>query len=128
MADFNVKIKIDASAIENMFEELIQDETTMKELHNEFAKRCDDYVPYLNGPLSESGLKNVTSEYVEWGGTEDVPYARYQYYGTDFNFTPDYHPKASAFWDKEMMNQEGDAFLEAVKKILVRRANELNGR
>lgn len=121
-----VKVDIDISGIEDHFRDLCNDKTTMLEIHNAFAKKCDPYVPMLNGPLHESGLANVTSEYVEYGDP-NVPYARYQYYGVDFNHTIEKHPLATAKWDEAMMRDRGDEFEKEVKDILVRRYRELYG-
>lgn len=55
------------------------------------------YDPYV--PMDEGVLKNtVVIRPKEI--THTVPYARYQYYGTNFNFRRDKHPKASAKWDQ----------------------------
>lgn len=52
------------------------------------------YVPMLTGTLTNT--VSITPGQIE----HTVPYARYQYEGTRFNFTRTYHPKASAHWDK----------------------------
>lgn len=121
-----VKIEVDTTGIEDHFTELCQDKQTMLEINNAFAAECDPYVPMLNGPLHESGLANVTPEYVEYGNA-NVPYARYQYYGVEFNHTTEYHPQATALWDEAMFRERGDVFDEKVRAILVRRYNELYG-
>ena len=78
----------------------VNNPTTMIAIHNTLAKRCDPYVPFLNGPLSQTNI--VSAEGVRY----IQPYARYQYYGTNFNFTRDYHPLASAEWDKAWVNKQ----------------------
>lgn len=125
LIDFSVEV--DLTGIEDHFQDLCHDDTTMLEVHNKFASMCDPYVPMLNGPLHESAFAQVTPKYVRYGGTEDVPYARYQYYGTEFNHTIEKHPQATALWDKVMMQERGEEFSEAVKEILVRRYKELYG-
>lgn len=122
---FNVEVDIDEKAIGAKIENLIDDKT-MLEIHNLLAKMCDPYVPFLEGPLSQSAFAQVTPEYVQYGGSE-VPYARYQYYGNEFNHTIDYHPQATALWDKVMMSEHGDEFRAQVEEILKRRARELYG-
>lgn len=121
----DVDVEINEAAIQAKLEGLL-DETTMLEIHNLFAKMCDPYVPFLEGPLSQSGLAQVTPEYVQYGNS-NVPYARRQYYGVDFNHTVDYHPKATALWDQVMMSEQGDSFKQQVTEILRRRARELYG-
>lgn len=129
-----VEITLNANSIQQKVDNLINDET-MLEIHNVFAKMCDPYVPFLEGPLSQSGMAQVTSEFVRYGGSAyitdgrpgGVPYGRYQYYGEGFNHTKDYHPKATALWDKAMIRENRDAFEQQVKDILVRRAKELYG-
>lgn len=121
----NVEVQISESSLVNKIENLL-DDTTMLEIHNLLAKMCDPYVPMLEGPLHESALAQVTPEYVQYGNS-NVPYARYQYYGTEFNHTLDYHPRATALWDKVMMSEQGDLFRQQVTEILKRRARELYG-
>lgn len=134
MAFLVLNAELDADAIQKKFDNLIN-EKVMLEIHQVFAKMCDPYVPFLEGPLSQSAMAQVTAENVRYGGkgyvTEGrpngVPYGRYQYYGEGFNHTKDYHPKATALWDKAMMREQGDVFIQQVKDILVRRAKELYG-
>jgi len=134
MSFISVGISLNTDSIQEKFNNLITEEV-MLEIHNVFAKMCDPYVPFLEGPLSQSALAQVTAEYVGYGGshyvTENrpagVPYGRYQYYGEGFNFTKDKHPKATALWDKAMMREQGDVFTQQVKDILVRRAKQLYG-
>lgn len=114
-------VEINEAAIEQKLKQLTQDDQAMLEIHNLFAKMCDPYVPFLEGPLSQT--IEVTPEYVKY----TQPYAHYQYTGDNFNFTRDYHPLASAYWDKAMMLDHEEEFEELVKQILVRRANELYG-
>ena len=126
MSNFvDISIKINEKSLQDKVEQLLDDKT-MLQIHNLLAKMCDPYVPFLEGPLSQSALAQVTPEYVQYGGS-NVPYARYQYYGTYFNHTTDYHPKATALWDKVMMSEQGDSFVRQVTEILERRAKELYG-
>jgi len=131
---FSFNVKFNAQDIQKKVDNLV-DENTMLQIHNLFAKMCDEYVPFFEGPLSQSALAQVTPQYVKYGGSsatsdirpQGVPYARYQYYGVGFNHTKDYHPKATAMWDKAMMSEKGQLFCEQVKDILVRRAKQLYG-
>lgn len=115
-----VKVDVDDKALEDKLLYLL-DNKTMLEIHNLFAKMMDPYVPFLEGPLSQT--LEITPEYVRY----TQPYAHYQYTGLDFNFTKEYHPLASAYWDQAMMNAKGEEFVELVKQILVRRAKEIYG-
>lgn len=90
----------------------VNNPTTMLALHNILAKRCDPYVPFLEGPLSQTTV--VSSK----GVTYIQPYARYQYYGEEFNFTRDKHPLASAKWDEAMLRDHGDEFNQEVKDTI----------
>lgn len=120
MALIKTEVHINDAAIQRKLDALI-DDTTMLEIHNLFAKMCDPYVPFLEGPLSQTAQVSPKSvKYVQ-------PYARYQYYGVGFNHTRDYHPQATALWDKIMMSEHGEEFVQQVKAILRRRANELYG-
>lgn len=118
----SVTINVDMSnAIKQRLSE-INNPTTMLAIHNTLAKMCDPYVPFLNGPLSQTNV--VTSK----GVTYIQPYARRQYYGEDFNHTLDYHPLASAKWDKAMLRDHRQEFNEEVEAILKERMAEVDGR
>lgn len=117
------EIKISDRVLRKKLDRLKNDDATMIEVHNLFAKMCNPYVPFLEGMLSQSGLAHVTAEGVEY----NVPYAHYQYNGTEFNHTLDYHPLASAEWDKAMLQDHKKEFEEQVKRILIRRAKQLYG-
>lgn len=124
----NVKVEIDDEAIERKLGVLLDDKTNL-EIQNTLARFCNDYVPFLEGPLSQ------TIEVTPDGVTYTQPYSHYQYYLHDMNEdlagttnrTRVYHPKATSFWDKAMMMEKGEVFMEEVKRILIRRANELYG-
>lgn len=112
--------------IQQLVDDLQNDDATMLEIANLFAKMCDPYVPFLEGPLSQSGLAQVQPGLVTYGN-DAVPYAHYQYVGVNFNHTLDYHPRATAYWDKVMMQEKGDEFNKQAEQILVRRAKEIYG-
>ncbi len=120
MASVSINVQL-SDAIKQRLQE-INNPTTMLAIHNTLAKRCDPYVPFLNGPLSQTNV--VTPEYVRY----IQPYARYQYYGDNFNHTTDYHPLASARWDEAMMRDHGEEFNAEVKEILEWRLREINAR
>lgn len=61
---------------------------------SEWHRLYEPYVPMDQGVLKDT----VTIRPKEIEHT--VPYARYQYNGSGFNFRRDKHPKASAFWDQ----------------------------
>jgi len=122
--------------------EQINNPTTMLAIHNALARRCDPYVPMRSGMLASSGMANISAH----GVTYTTPYARYQYYGEIYgpnipiwedgeivswwsppNKRPtgrymthgtEMHPLATSFWDKAMLRDHGDEFLEEIKDIL----------
>ena len=114
----NVTAKVNDAAIEAKLKELCDKDAGL-EIHNLLAKYCDPYVPFLEGPLSQT--TEITPYYVRY----TQPYAHYQYYGTEFNHTKDYHPLASAKWDEAMLRDKREQFVQEVKEILVRRARSL---
>lgn len=121
MAEYiDCEVYIDPKMLEEKVEDLITDEV-MLQIHDLFAKMCDPYVPFLEGPLSQT--IEVSSE----GVLYTQPYAHYQYHGAGFNHTKDYHPLATAFWDKVMMQEKGDVFIARVEQILKDRARQLYG-
>ena len=113
----SVQIRLKSKLSDELQKRLAQlnNPTTMLAIHNTLAKRCDPYVPFLEGPLSQTF--QVSADGVRY----TQPYARYQYYGDNFNHTVEYHPLASARWDKAMMRDHGQEFIQEVEEILVRR-------
>lgn len=121
MAHVKIRVKVNPNKINAKLNNLLKDRETMLEIHNLLAKMCDPYVPFLEGPLSQTvEIEPFLIRYIQ-------PYARYQYYGVDFNHTKDYHPKATALWNEVMMAEKGDVFKAQVTEILKRRAKELYG-
>lgn len=116
-----VQVDINPNDIVGAIDNLL-DEQTMIELHTILAEMVNPYVPYKTGALSGSDVV-IDSEAVHYTSS----YAKYQYYGTEFNHTLDPHPKATAFWDRVMLNEQGDEFITRVKEVLSRRAKELYG-
>lgn len=60
---------------------------------SEWHRLYEPYVPMQTGTLKDT--VDIRPKEIE----HTVPYARYQYNGSNFNFRRDKHPKASAFWD-----------------------------
>lgn len=114
------KVTISDAVIGEKIDNLIDDKV-MLEIHNLYAKMMDPYVPFLEGPLSQT--VEVTPESVNY----TQPYAHYQYEGLEFNHTLDYHPLATAHWDEAMLRDKEDEFKRQVEDILKRRAKELYG-
>lgn len=116
-------IKIEAGLTRKLEKRLkqVNNATTMLAIHNTLAKMCDPYVPFLEGPLSQTNV--VSPEGVRY----IQPYARYQYYGEGFNHTTEYHPLASAMWDKAMLRDKGDEFRKEVELIVKERLRQTNG-
>ena len=112
------EIDIDEAALQARMNALCEDPETRLEVHTLFAKMIDPWVPFLNGPLSQT--INIQPEYVQYTQV----YSHYQYYGIHFKHTKDYHPLASAMWDDVAMVTIGDSFTQQVKDILVRRAKQ----
>ena len=110
MASVKVHVEI-GQALQQKLEQ-INTPSTMLAIHNTLYKRCDPYVPFLEGPLSQTAV--VSAEGVRY----IQPYARRQYYGDDFNHTTEFHPLASARWDKAMLADHGQEFYDEVKEIL----------
>lgn len=116
----NFQIHVDDKALQKQMENLL-DSRTMLEIQTLFAKTINPWVPFLEGPLSQT--LQITPEYIRYL----VPYAHYQYYGDGFNHTKDFHPLATERWDQVAMQTELDSFMAQVRLILERRAKELYG-
>jgi len=123
MASVTIDIKSKLNkALRDKLDTINNNPTTMLAIHNTLAKMCDPYVPFLEGPLSQTAVVSPT------GVTYIQPYARYQYYGDDFNHTTEYHPLASARWNEAMMRDRGDEFVKEVEDILHWRMTHGGGR
>jgi hypothetical protein len=93
----------------------------MLEIHNLFAKTIDPWTPFFEGPLSQT--VEITPNYIRY----IQPYSHYQYVGTNFKHTTEYHPLATAYWDRAAMQTQLPLFEKQVTDILKRRAKELYG-
>ena len=120
MSAVRVTVNVDVSGIVNGFETVIHDNAFNLSMYDALARYCNPYVPYLNGPLSET--VEITPKCVRY----IQPYARRQYYGDNFNFTRDYHPLVTSRWDEAMMRDHGEEFFSEVKELMAKRLNELN--
>jgi len=113
MADIKLKISKDIQdTLIAPLEQLNSDPRIKLAIHNTLAKRCDPYVPFLNGPLSQT--LDISAEGVRY----KMIYAKAQYYGVQFRHTLEYHPLASAKWDQAMMRDHGEEFKQEVKEII----------
>lgn len=152
MSDVIITATIDANRIADNIMSAFDDKA-MLTIHNLLAKMCNPYVPMAEGPLSQT--LNITPEYVAY--LQPYAHYQYvgQVYGPNFkiydadgnfigwrspsgkgykhpteralNYRVDKHPLATKEWDKAMMRDCGNEFLEQVKAIAVRRAKELYG-
>ena len=121
MAVLTTTVKIDTSGFDQQFQQLLNDEQTMLAVHTAYAKLIDPYVPFLNGPLSQTvEIEPYLIRYIQ-------PYARYQYYGVDFNHTREFHPLASALWDEAALRDRMPELQEQIIEILKWRAAQLWG-
>ena len=121
--NFNFKIPIDEKfikAVNGQYEKILDDDTKIA-VNNLLAKTIDPWVPYLEGPLSQT--LEITPEYIKYL----VPYAHYQYYGDGFNHTLEKHPLATERWLEVAMQTEYDSFIQQAREIVERRVRELYG-
>lgn len=75
---------------------------------SEFVRLTDPLVPFREGYLKGSANISVDGDWIRYEG----PYARYQYYGVDFNFNG--APQRGALW--------GERSLAINRKAIVRSA------
>lgn len=150
MYESGFEVKIDTDYLTTMLTSLVDDEL-MLQVHNLFAKMCDPYVPMDEGVLAQSTIISPT------GVTYTQPYAHYQYVGMvygpnipifqdgllvgfrsipgrkkdptgrEINYSTERHPLATKEWDKAMMRDKGDEFIEQVRQLLIRKAGSLYG-
>jgi hypothetical protein len=114
------QVSVNEEALHQKIDNLI-DDNVMLEIHSLFAKTINPWVPFLEGPLSQT--VEIEPKYIRY----IQPYAHYQYMGVNFNHTTEYHPLASAQWDKVAMQTELESFEHQVQEILKRRVRELYG-
>lgn len=87
-----------------------------KYLDNEVLKDSDPYVPMRTGNLRNSGITGTNI-----GGGRVVynaPYAKRMYYGLNFMFSKDKHPKACAQWFEKAKAAKKKAWHDGVNKII----------
>lgn len=126
--DVNVEISL-PNIEQYVYDKLINDKATLTECNQTLRKFCDKYVPYLNGPMSQTNVV-VDEDGVEYF----AQYANRQYYLHDMdadlagetNRTRTVHPLATSYWDRAMMLREGDNFAVALQQIFDKRAKEIN--
>lgn len=141
----NVTIKVDSKVIEKKINKAINDKT-MLQIHNEFARIINPWVPMDEGILSQD--IEVTPKYVRYKG----PYAHYQYIGEIYSpnipitengvivgwFSPkgqkknptgrqmehskEKHPLATSNWDRVALQSQMKVLERTVTNIL---SNEL---
>lgn len=122
-------VHLDDKAILAKLDRVISNDVTMLELNQLLARYCDPYVPFLEGVLAQT--LSITPQ----GVTYHSPYAHYQYFLHDMNEdlagttnrTRIRHPLATSYWDKAMMQQQGDSFLKEVQAVIDRRLKQENG-
>lgn len=79
--------------VRGMSHKLMNDPAFWSFAATEWHRLYSPYVPMDEGPLTNT--VSIRPKEIE----HTVPYARYQYNGTNFNFRRDKHPKATAKWD-----------------------------
>lgn len=85
-------------------------------LDTEVLKDSAPYTPFREGDLMRSGPLGTTigSGKVEY----NVPYAKAMYYGKNFNFYKEKHPKACAQWFEKAKAAKKSSWIKGVKKIM----------
>lgn len=116
-----VDVKVNDKVLKKKLDMLLDKETKTAS-HNALARIVDPWVPMLTGQLSQH--TNVDETGVEYR----QPYARYQYYGIDFKHTKDFHPLASAYWDRVALSVKKDELMREIEGILYRKLRQINGR
>ena len=152
MGIIKTKVVVDEDALQDRINQIIQDSAVGQEIHTVLAKMCDPYVPMKTGTLAYRKL-NVTPNFVQYegpyahymyegmiygpnipiyeniGATKvitgyfSIPGKAKSPTGRYMTYSQEMHPLASRHWDKEMMRNNGDAFVAEVKRILSRRLN-----
>ena len=82
------------------------------------AIHMDKYVPYDEGNLADYLIIDNEIHYQQ-------PYAQYQYYGISksgkkLEYSPDKHPLATSYWDKEMWSAEKNDVIKEIQDYIMR--------
>ncbi len=81
---------------------------------SEAVRGMRPYVPHRDGYLEQGEPEPFKVRYT-------VPYAKRQYYGKGFNFSKEKNPRATAYWDRAFMANNGRAYCRALSEYLKRR-------
>lgn len=149
MPKVKVKIEQNIDELEADIEEAFYDPNTMLAVHNALFRYCDPYVPMQTGMLAQT--VDITPEYVLYtspyahymyegivygpnipifqdiGGTKiivgwrSIPGVKKTPTDRDINYSHEQHPLADSHWDKRMMDDKGDEFIQEVTDIIMRR-------
>ena len=111
-------VKVNLQGVQSRLENAINSPDTMTEIHQDFAKTINPWIPKDTGRLADKDVR-ITAE----GVTYYAPWAEKNYYGDDIHHRTDKHPLATAHWDKVAMQTEREAFAQRVKEIIMRRYN-----
>lgn len=104
----NIVVDIDTKKVANR---LINDKVKLF-ANQEASRLLDPFVPFRKGNLSQN--KVITSEYIHYKS----PYAKRIYNGKGLNFNKDYHPLATAYWDKVGMVSQKDKLVKAIENYM----------
>lgn len=145
-----IRLRTNLNDLENFVAGLKSDSELMFAINTKLKERCDPYVPYDTGNLSDA---NVTKTGVSY----NAPYAHYQYtgivYGPNYpiyakgdpntiiawrsrppkyptgkelQYDTSVHPLAGPEWDKRMLLAEGDEFIADCQELVNKRVNVYN--
>ena len=92
----------------------VMSDKTGKFAAQEWHRLYSNFVPMRTGML----MRQVTFE--PWTITHTVPYARRQYYGTNFNFSTEKHKLATARWDQVARRTQGERLAKAIEAWIAR--------
>lgn len=94
MIKFDVKTHLDTQKLKA--KTTSARDAAQMQLDQDVLKDSNYFIPFDTGHLRDSSLihTRIGSGKIVWG----AKYARYQYYGVDFNFSHDVNPNSSSLW------------------------------
>lgn len=112
MIKFDVKTHLDTQKLKA--KTTSARDAAQMQLDQDVLKDSNFYIPKETGELERSGIRHtrIGSGKVIW----KTPYARYQYYGVDFNFSHDVNPFARALWFEAAKKSRKRSWLRDMKK------------
>lgn len=106
----SVKIKINIPL--DIIEEKVHNDKVGLLMATTCAKAMHDFTPAKTYALAD------TTTIEPWKVTYEQEYARRMYYGTNFNFSKEKNPNATAYWDRVTQTAKGAQIAQEMTRYI----------